>query len=77
LEENKEWTVKSNMPLLDWILEHYMEFGAKIELISDQTDVGAQFVTGFGGIGGLLRYQTELPSPDVAKDSEEEYDFDW
>jgi len=82
LEENKEWTVKSNMPLLDWILEHYREFGAIIELISDHTDMGAQFVKGFGGIGGLLRYQTELPStaPDVAKDSEnteDEYDFEW
>jgi len=44
--------------------------------------MGAQFVKGFGGIGGLLRYQTELPStaPDVAKDSqntEDEYDFEW
>jgi peptide chain release factor subunit 1 len=43
-EENQDWAIRSNMPLLDWILEHYGEFGANLELISDQTHVGAQFV---------------------------------
>jgi len=79
-EENQDWTVKSNMPLLDWVLEHYGEFGADLELISDQTDVGAQFVKGFGGLGGLLRYQSELPSTalEVPEESEEsECEYTW
>jgi len=79
-EENQDWTVKSSMPLLDWILEHYGEFGAEIELISDQTDVGAQFVKGFGGLGGLLRYQTELPSTtfELPEEKEEsDYEYTW
>jgi len=80
LEENQDWTIISQIPLLDWVLEHYAEFGSNIELISDQTDVGAQFVKGFGGLGGLLRYQTELPStsPDVPENDEDgEYEFIW
>jgi len=80
LEETQDWTIKSNLPLLDWILEHYGEFGANLELISDQTDVGAQFVKGFGGIGGLMRYQTELPStaPEIPEESEDsEYEYAW
>jgi len=80
LEENQEWTIRSNIPLLDWILEHYGDFGANIELISDQTDLGAQFVRGFGGIGGLMRYQTELPStaPEIEEESEDsEYEYTW
>jgi len=79
-EENQDWKVMSNVPLLDWVLEHYGEFGSNIELISDQTDVGAQFVKGFGGVGGLLRYQTELPStaPDVPDNNEDsEYEYVW
>jgi len=79
-EENQDWKVMSNVPLLDWVLEHYGEFGSNIELISDQTDVGAQFVKGFGGVGGLLRYQTELPStaPDVPdNDEDSEYEYIW
>jgi peptide chain release factor subunit 1 len=77
----EEWKVKSTVPLLDWILEHYIEFGCNLELVSDQTDGGAQFVKGFGGLGGLLRYQVELPSnstiDESASNEEEEYDYDW
>jgi len=77
----EEWKVKSNVPLLDWILEHYVEFGCKLELVSDQTNVGAQFVKGFGGLGGLLRYQAELPSnstvDEYESNEEEEYDYEW
>lgn len=77
----EEWKVRSNVPLLDWILEHYREFGCVLELVSDQTNVGAQFVKGFGGLGGLLRYQAELPSnsavDEFASNEEEEYDYEW
>jgi len=85
LEESSDWTITSKMALLDWVLEHYGEFGAQIELISDQTNVGAQFVRGFGGLGGLLRYQTELPSNNDQLNSNgeeeveagEEYEYTW
>jgi peptide chain release factor subunit 1 len=77
----EEWKVKSTVPLLDWILEHYIEFGCNLELVSDQTDGGAQFVKGFGGLGGLLRYQVELPSnstvDESASNEDEEDDYDW
>jgi peptide chain release factor subunit 1 len=47
-------------PLCDWLCVNYGNFGAKIELISDKTQEGFQFVKGFGGIGGILRYKVEL-----------------
>jgi len=80
IEDSPEWTVKSNVPVLDWILENFSSFGVKLEVISDQTTVGAQFVKGFGGTGGLLRYQAELPSTtfnDIETDEGEEYEFTW
>lgn len=39
---------------------HYMGYGIKIELITDQSSESFQFVKGFGGIGGFLRYKLEL-----------------
>lgn len=43
-----------SMPLLEWFANHYKDFGATLEIITDRSQEGAQFVRGFGGIGGEL-----------------------
>ncbi|TIA71924.1 hypothetical protein E3P77_03396 [Wallemia ichthyophaga] len=43
--------------LLEWFAENYKEFGANLEFVTDKSQEGAQFVRGFGGVGGLLRYK--------------------
>lgn len=58
----ENWEVLSDDPLLDWILDNYKSFGAKIELVSDNSSVGNQFAHGFGGVAGFLRYKIQLPS---------------
>ena len=55
-----ELEILNQEPLGDWLLVNYQHFGAKIELISDKTQEGFQFVKGFGGIGGTLRYKIDL-----------------
>jgi len=72
LEDPSDWIVKSKMAVLDWVLEYYSDFGAQIELVSDQTAIGAQFVKRFGGLAGLLRYQTGLPSTNDQGTEEED-----
>lgn len=39
-------------PLLDWFADNYRSFGANLEIVTDKTPEGAQYVRGFGGIGG-------------------------
>jgi len=46
-----------SVPLLEYLLDAYSKFGAKLELVSDQSGSGSQFVKGFGGVGALLRYE--------------------
>jgi len=82
--ENKdnEWEVLDDMPLLDWILEHYKDFGSKIELISSNSPEGNQFVNGFGGIGATLRYPIQMPEDYDVKESDvgsnsEEISYEW
>ena len=56
-------------------MEHYSDFGAKIEFITDKSQEGFQFVKGFGAIGGFLRYKVDLDLPEiggVAKNSDDE-----
>jgi|SRR5579872_4360982 len=56
--------------LLDWILDNYQSFGAKIELVSDNSSVGYQFAHSFG-VAGFLHYKISMPSE---MDPEEEVD---
>lgn len=48
--------------LLEWLAENYQRFGSAMEFVTDKSQEGSQFVSGFGGVGGILRYRMELPS---------------
>ena len=60
-------------PLLEWFAEKYKEFGANLEFVTNRSQEGAQFVKGFGGIGGLLRYKVDLTNLATVDDDEEEF----
>eukprot|EP01090_Pellita_catalonica_P018506 TRINITY_DN6008_c0_g1_i2.p1 TRINITY_DN6008_c0_g1~~TRINITY_DN6008_c0_g1_i2.p1 ORF type:complete len:623 (+),score=146.43 TRINITY_DN6008_c0_g1_i2:70-1938(+) len=55
-----EWEVEETVSLLDWLVEKYKEFHFRLVLVGDQSDRGSQFVKGFGGIGGILKYEKGL-----------------
>ena len=38
--------------MLEWLANNYKNFGATLEIITDKSQEGSQFVRGFGGIGG-------------------------
>ena len=59
--------------LLEWFAEKYREFGANLEFITNRSQEGAQFVKGFGGIGGLLRYKVDFQNLSSIDEDEEEF----
>lgn len=48
------------MPLVEWFAENYKSYGCNLEFITDRSAEGTQFVKGFGGIGGTLRWKVDL-----------------
>lgn len=46
--------------LLEWFSEKYTDFGANLEFVTNRSQEGSQFVKGFGGIGGILRYKVDF-----------------
>ena len=58
--------------LLEWFAEKYKDFGANLEFVTNRSQEGAQFVKGFGGIGGLLRYKVDLTHLTSVDDDEED-----
>ena len=74
-EGSNDIDIISREPFIDWIIENYQQFGVQLELISDKTSEGTQFCKGFGGIGGILRYQLENYDESLY-DNEDEDDLD-
>lgn len=52
LQSSAELELVENQPLLEWLANNYKNFGATLEIITDRSQEGSQFVRGFGGIGG-------------------------
>ncbi|KAJ1927240.1 translation termination factor eRF1 [Tieghemiomyces parasiticus] len=66
-----ELEVVSTMSLLEWLAEKYKDFGANLEFITNRSSEGAQFVKGFGGMGGLLRYKVDFSQLVYDEDDED------
>ncbi|CAG8713349.1 12706_t:CDS:2, partial [Dentiscutata erythropus] len=69
-ETGIDMEVADRMPLLEWFADHYKDFGATLEFVTNRSQEGSQFVKGFGGIGGLLRYKVDFDT--LNYDSEED-----
>jgi peptide chain release factor subunit 1 len=59
-ETGQSLDVLEKVSLIEWLAQNYEKFGARLEFISDKSQEGSQFCQGFGGIGGLLRYQVDF-----------------
>lgn len=76
-ETQTEMEVEESQLLLDWLALNYRSFGAVLEIVTDRSQEGSQFVRGFGGIGGVLRYQVDfqhIAGGDL--EFEDEFDLD-
>ncbi|CAN0900232.1 Eukaryotic peptide chain release factor subunit 1-3 [Linum grandiflorum] len=71
-----ELEVEEKLPLVDWFADEYKRFGCSIEFVTDRSEQGSKFCEGFGGIGGILRYQVDMRSFDDVFDDVEEVSSD-
>lgn len=63
-ERNDELEVEEKMSLLEWFADEYKRFGCMIAFVTNKSEEGSRFCKGFGGIGGILRYQLDIRSFD-------------
>jgi peptide chain release factor subunit 1 len=71
-----ELEVQESEIFVEWIVANYKSFGTKLEFVTDRSQEGNQFVKGFGGIGGLMRYRVEFElfdEPEVKSDSDDDF----
>jgi len=75
-ENGVDLEVLEQMSLLEWLAENYKNFGTKLEFITDRSQEGSQYVKGFGGIGGILRWEVNFEHFDVQEWDDDESDDD-
>ena len=76
---------------VEWLANNYKNFGCNLEFVTDRSSEGTQFVKGFGGIGGILRWRVDfveltqfeeaaaldnVDDDDEDDDGDDEYGFD-
>ncbi|CBI18177.3 unnamed protein product, partial [Vitis vinifera] len=66
--------VQEKMSLLEWFANEYKRFGCALEFVTNKSQEGSQFCRGFGGIGGILRYQLDMRLFDEVSDDGENYE---
>jgi peptide chain release factor subunit 1 len=64
-----EYEVLDNTTLTEWVLDNYKRYVTHLEIVTDKSSEGNQFVKGFGGVGGILRYRCDAVFDDDAGDN--------
>lgn len=59
-ETGQHLEVIEKEPTTDWLAVAYKTFGCQLEFVTNLSQEGSQFCRGFGGIGGILRYQLDF-----------------
>jgi len=59
-ETGVELEVVDKEPIVEWFANHYKDYGCNLEFITDRSSEGTQYVKGFGGIGGILRWKVDF-----------------
>jgi len=84
-ETGVELEIVEKESLVEWFANNYKQYGCALEFVTDRSGEGTQFVKGFGGIGGILRWKVdfvelsayeEAAEADNAADSDDDDDDD-
>ncbi len=59
-ETGVELEVVEKESLVEWFANNYKQYGCNLEFVTDRSGEGTQFVKGFGGIGGILRWKVDF-----------------
>ena len=65
--------VQDKLQLVEWFASNYRNYGATLEFVTNRSQEGCQFVKGFGGIGGILRYKVDFQELEYDSDEDDDY----
>lgn len=72
IDTGVELEVIEKEPIVEWFANNYKTYGCNLEFVTDRSSEGTQFVKGFGGIGGILRWKVDFIELNNFEDEDEE-----
>ncbi|OII76742.1 peptide chain release factor subunit 1 [Cryptosporidium andersoni] len=72
-ETGAEFDIIEVLPLTEWLVNSYQNFGAQLEFVTNKSQEGNQFQRGFGGFGGILRYKVDFQDYAVVDNEFDEF----
>lgn len=72
-DDGVELEVAEKLQLVEWFANNYKNFGATLEFVTNRSQEGSQFVRGFGGIGGILRYKVDFMEHEEFEEDDDDY----
>jgi len=75
-KDGTPYDITDRIDLVEWLATNYTNYGANLDFVTDRSQEGMQFVKGFGGIGGLLRYKLNFDDF-IEEDYEDNGDDFW
>ncbi len=75
-ETGADLETEDKTELVAWMAENFKQFGCSLDFVTDNSQEGAQFVRGFGGIGGIMRWQVDFSEYQEVADVEDEIGSD-
>ena len=73
-ETGAELETVERTPLVEWFANNYKQFGTTLEFVTAKSQEGSQFCQGFGGIGGILRWQVDFMEMEYEFDEDDDFD---
>ncbi|KAJ3027257.1 UNVERIFIED_CONTAM: Polypeptide release factor (eRF1) in translation termination [Siphonaria sp. JEL0065] len=71
--QGNELELVDQSELVEWFSERYKDYGTNLEIVTNKSQEGSQFVGGFGGLGGVLRYKVDFTNHEDKEEEEEFY----
>ncbi|KAH9101675.1 hypothetical protein AeMF1_021612 [Aphanomyces euteiches] len=71
-ETGETLEVVEKEPLVEWFANNYKQFGTTLEFVTARSQEGSQFCQGFGGIGGILRWQVDFMEMEYEGESDDD-----
>lgn len=77
-KEKNDIEYLSKEHILDWFSKNKdNKKGSKLHIISDKSQEGSQFILGFGGFGGILRWSIDFNNDNISIESYDNFDDDF